>query len=233
MKDSASETERIRKAYGQRDVRVPAGRYSLFNKANLYIVQRREWEILKCLRARGVSSLENMKVLDVGCGEGMELINLLRYSAKPENLCGIDLLPDRIAKAQRLSPNIEFCCGDATRLPYPDGTFDMVLQFTAFTSILDASMKKSIAGEMRRVLKPGGFVLWYDYHMNNPSNPDVRGVGKKEIFRLFAGCDIRLSRVTLAPPIARALAPCSCLVCHMLEKFKLLNTHYLGAIVKR
>jgi hypothetical protein len=28
---------------------------------------------------------------------------------------------------------------------------------------------------MLRILKPEGMVLWYDYHMNNPGNPDVRG----------------------------------------------------------
>jgi len=40
------------------------------------------------------------------------------------------------------------------------------------------NMKKKIAGEMLRVLKPSGFILWYDYHMNNPKNPDVRGLRK-------------------------------------------------------
>jgi hypothetical protein len=34
---------------------------------------------------------------------------------------------------------------------------------------------------MVRVLKPEGLILWYYYHVNNPSNPDVRGVKCREI----------------------------------------------------
>jgi ubiquinone/menaquinone biosynthesis C-methylase UbiE len=94
-------------------------------------------------------------------------------------------------------------------------------------------MKQRIAKEMLRVLKPLGIILWYDFHMNNPRNPDVRGVKKKEIYELFPDCDIRLKRVTLAPPLARAIAPYSWLACYILEKIPLLRTHYLGVIRKR
>jgi len=38
---------------------------------------------------------------------------------------------------------------------------------------------KKIASEMLRVLKVDGITVWYDFHMNNPQNPDVRGVKKK------------------------------------------------------
>jgi len=59
---------------------------------------------------------------------------------------------------------------------------------------------------MCRVLKPEGLILWYDYHMDNPKNPDVKGVWSHEIYELFPGCEIRLQRATLAPPIVRLLA---------------------------
>ena len=36
-------------------------------------------------------------------------------------------------------------------------------------------MKQAVAEEMLRVLKPQGLILWYDYHVNNPWNKDVRG----------------------------------------------------------
>ena len=74
-------------------------------------------------------------------------------------------------------------------------------------------------------------ILWYDYHMNNPNNPDVKGVKKKEIYELFPNCIIHLKRINLAPPIARAIAPYSLLLCYLLEKLKVFNTHYIG--VKR
>src|SRR5262249_32502074 len=80
-------------------------------------------------------------------------------------------------------------------------------QSTVFTSVLDASMKHQMASEMLRVVKDDGLILWYDYHVNNPWNPDVRGVKRREIHQLFGGCRITLRRTTLAPPLARLLAP--------------------------
>jgi hypothetical protein len=55
---------------------------------------------------------------------------------------------------------------------------------------------------MLRVLRPGGRILWYDFFRNNPTNPNVRGVGAAEIRALFPGRRIELRRVTLAPPLA-------------------------------
>jgi hypothetical protein len=68
--------------------------------------------------------------------------------------------------------------------------------------------------------------------MNNPKNPDVRGVKKKEIYEHFPDSEIYLKRITLAPPLTRIIAPYSWLVCYLLEKIKFLNTHYLGVIRK-
>src|SRR5215467_6730268 len=79
-------------------------------------------------------------------------------------------------------------------------------------------MKRQMASEMCRVLKPDGLILWYDYHMNNPWNAGVRGVKKREIHRLFPGCSIDLRRITLAPPFARWIVPRSWLLAYLLER---------------
>jgi len=94
-------------------------------------------------------------------------------------------------------------------------------------------MKKDIAREIIRVLKDDGIVLWYDFRYNNPWNPDVKGVNKKEIIELFGDCDYYFSSVTLAPPIARAIAPVSRLICEVLVKIPFLRTHYLAVIKKK
>ncbi len=93
-------------------------------------------------------------------------------------------------------------------------------------------MKKRISQEMVRVSKTDGIILWYDFHMNNPKNPDVKGVKKREIYELFPECQIKLKRITLAPPIARIIAPHSTILCHLFEKLGFLNTHYIGVIKK-
>ena len=46
-------------------------------------------------------------------------------------------------------------------------------------------MEKVIAYKISRVLQPDGIILCYDYHVNNPNNPDVKGVKKEEIYERF------------------------------------------------
>jgi hypothetical protein len=85
---------------------------------------------------------------------------------------------------------------------------------------------------MLRVLKPNGVVLWYDFHVGNPRNPDVHGIKRLEIAQLFPGCQIALEKITLAPPVVRRLAPYSWVGCYMLSAVSWLCTHYLGTIQK-
>lgn len=228
-----SEEDRIAAVYAGRRQSVPPNRYSYFNPANLWITQVREREVLRLLRQAGFRDLASRRILDVGCGTGHWLRQLVLWGARPEFLTGVDLLPDRIAEARQLCPQaVQLRCGSAAAIGFPDQNFDLVLQSTVFTSVLDGGMKQAIAQEMLRVVKPEGMILWYDFRVNNPRNPDVRGVGKSQIQTLFPGCRIRLQRVTLAPPLARRLAPYSTLACELLQKLPCLCTHYLGLIWK-
>jgi hypothetical protein len=106
---------------------------------------------------------------------------------------------------------------------------DLALQFTAFSSLLDQNIKTRMAQKMLRVLKPQGMILWYDFWLN-PTNRATRGIGKGEIRRLFPHCTFAFQRITLAPPIARAVIKVSWGFCALLEKMQILNTHYLVAI---
>ncbi len=91
-------------------------------------------------------------------------------------------------------------------------------------------MKKNIAMEALRVLKPSGLIIYYDFYYNNPKNRNVKKVKKSEIYELFLDCDIELKRITLAPPLVRMIAPYSYLACYILECSRIINTHYLGII---
>jgi len=189
--------------------------------------------VLRLLEAQGCCPLAKKRILEIGCGTGHWLRALIQWGARPENLVGIDLLDERIGEARRLCPQgVELRRANAAALEFPDGTFDIVLQATVFTSILDADLKRQVAREMLRVLKPEGIILWYDFHMDNPRNPNVRGVKRAEIGGLFTGCCVALKRTTLAPPLARVLAKYSWLACWVLEKMPFLCTHYLGVIRK-
>ena len=90
-------------------------------------------------------------------------------------------------------------------LPWPDASFDLVSQFTVFSSILDPAVKQQVAAEMRRVVRPGGKILWYDLRKSNPMRPVCGGLSRAEHKPnwLFPGCAIRFRNATLAPPVAR------------------------------
>jgi ubiquinone/menaquinone biosynthesis C-methylase UbiE len=228
-----SEIERIKRAYERRKTEDKGRFYSYFNQANLFIIHQREKALIHSLKQLGLTDLSDRKILDIGCGTGGFLREFVKYGARPKNLYGIDLLEERIEKARELNPGIDFQCGDASNLPYEDHFFDIVMQFTVFTSILDSGMKEKIASEMLRVLKADGTIIWYDYYVNNPWNPDVKGVKKKEIQELFPNCVLSLKRVTLAPPIVRTLVPFSSLLCLILDKVPFLRSHYLGKIRRK
>lgn len=96
-------------------------------------------------------------VLDVGTGTGVNLFEAARWLAPTRLLCGIDISPGMISiarqKAAALRLPAHFTVGDAERLPYPDGLFDLVICNSAFHWFTN---KAAAMAEMRRVLRPGG-----------------------------------------------------------------------------
>lgn len=224
-----SEADRIREEYRRRGREIPEGFYDLDRPANLFLRQGQERALLRALREERLIPLAG-PVLEVGCGSGNWLEMLERFGARRGDLHGIDLDPERVARAAGRFPGADLRAGDASRLPWEDRRFGLVFQGTVFSSILDPDMRQQVATEMLRVLAPGGAVVWYDFFVDNPSNPNVRGVRRGEIGELFPGCRVRLRRATLAPPLARRVVPVSWTLAALLEALRVLDTHYLGVI---
>ena len=226
-----AEEARIHEAYARRA--VAAQSYSWFDAGHIFMVQEVEQRMLGALRRHDMVPLQPKKILEIGCGNGHWLREFIKWGANPQNLAGTDLLAERLAQASRLSPpGVAFITGNAAELEFSDESFDIVLQATVFTSMLDFTLKQKVAAEMLRVLRPTGIVLWYDFRVNNPRNPDVRGIKRAEIERLFPACRIDLEATTLLPPLVRALARYSWLSCYMLSALPWICTHYLGTIRK-
>jgi ubiquinone/menaquinone biosynthesis C-methylase UbiE len=154
---------------------------------------------------------------------------MLEFGVDPGHLHGVDLLVERVSAARERLPHLPLVCASGARLPYSAGTFDVVLQFTVFSSILDRSLCYTVARELLRVLSPGGCILWYDFWIN-PVNRQTRGISPAEIRKYFPSSRISFKRITLAPPIARRIVPLSWSSATFLEKLSFLNTHYLAAI---
>jgi ubiquinone/menaquinone biosynthesis C-methylase UbiE len=227
---SLAEEARVREAYARR---IPGDRYAFTNPAHLFTMHEREAAVLALLARERLLPLGERSALEIGCGGGQWLLDFVRWGADPKRLHGIDLLPERIAQARRVCPpGVALSLAAGSAVPYPDARFDLVLQATVFSSILDPSVRRAMAAEMLRVLRPGGAVLWYDLRVNNPANPDVRRVGRAEIAALFPGCRLTLQRATLAPPLARLLAARAAGLARVLAAVPALRTHHLGLFWK-
>jgi ubiquinone/menaquinone biosynthesis C-methylase UbiE len=228
----SSELRRIREFYRRRERTVSAERYSNLDPAYLF-----QWTSLKeqasqLLAEKIAIPLSECRILDVGCGDGRWLNAFVELGAEPRNLLGIDLLSERINAAKQNCPSqIALHCNDASKLPFANVSFDILISFTVFSSILDSGLRISVADEMFRVLRPGGLILWYDFFLSKPWNRDVRGISSREVLTLFPRGRVSLRRMTLAPPIARTVAWNHALL-ERLSSVCCLCTHYFGAVEK-
>jgi SAM-dependent methyltransferase len=169
--------------------------------------------------------------LELGCGEGGVLLEFLTFGAEHARLHGTELLHDRVRRARQRVPHVPLTCADGQSLPYATGTFDLVTQYTVFSSVLDDEVRANLAREMLRVVRrPDGMILWYDFWLN-PTNRQTRGIRRAEVRRLFPDCRCTFVRTTLAPPIARRLIKLGWGICYLLERLALFNSHYLVSIV--
>ena len=230
---SEREVQRLQAVYQeyQADEAVQA-RWSSANPGNRANDQARRQRLRRMLEEAGVFPLTDQRILDVGCGSGHVLAGLIEWGASAKRLYGVDLVAERIEAARRRLPEADFRQANAETLDFDDACFDLVFLFTVFTSILDETMARNVAQEVRRVLKPGGAVVWYDFRRDNPRNPHVRGVPRREIATLFPGFEIRLHTVTLLPPLARHLGKLTPVLYPILTTFPLLRTHLLGLLIK-
>lgn len=172
------------------------------------------------------------RCLEVGFGDGTWLVDLLSFRIRETSLHGVEIDPARAAVARRRLPAAHLVVTDGSGLPYRDGAFPLVLVSTVFTSILDTELQNALAGDITRVLAPGGVLLYYDFAVNNPRNPHVRGVPRRRVRELFPTLRGEVRRATLAPPLVRRVAPFSVALAELLHHVPLLRTHLLAVLKK-
>ena len=227
-----NEIEKIAERYERRKA-VVGDRYARFNPEVVASTQERQRALVSLLKTQGIADLAGLDVLEIGCGSGSNLQELLLLGAKPENLVGNELLPERVEQARRMLPQgVRLFPGDASVLPFAEASFDIVYQSTVFSSILDDALQSRIADAMWRWVRPGGGVLWYDFTFNNPANPDVRGVPLKRVRELFPQGRTASARVTPAPPISRRVVRIHPMMYAAFNALPLLRTHVLCYIQK-
>ncbi|HOX57011.1 MAG TPA: class I SAM-dependent methyltransferase [Candidatus Paceibacterota bacterium] len=231
--ETRAEVDRLRRVYrGYTAGGYERSKWLDANKGNQAIRHERELETRKLLQQAGLLPLGDRRILDIGCGTGEQLAVFANWGARPQNLFGVDLMPERVRAAQLKFPQITFQLANAEALPFRDGSFNIVAALTVFTSILDQQMRGNICREIERILVPGGGVLWYDFRINNPLNQHVRGVSRKQIQRLFPDFRMTLKTISLLPPLARRLGLLTDRLYAPLRSLPFLRTHLLGLLIK-
>ena len=216
--------------------RAATERYRMTNPDVWHAVQERQRAMLGLFARLGWADVSMRSVLEVGCGSGGNLLELLRLGFAPEHLAGVELLPERLAAARHVLPAaLALHAGDALALPahaVAPASVDAVCVSTVFSSLLDDAYQQRLADAMWGWVKPGGGVLWYDFTVDNPRNPDVRGVPRSRIEALFPQGRVQARRVTLAPPIARAVVRVHPGLYPLCNALPLLRTHLLAWVGK-
>lgn len=88
--------------------------------------------------------------LEIGCGEGRVARDL---SARGHRVTGLDAAPSMVRAARLADPDGQYVVGDAARLPFAEGSFDLVV---AYNSLMDVEDMPAAVREAARVLEPDG-----------------------------------------------------------------------------
>lgn len=156
------------------------------------------------MRRIGRLDLEGMKILDVGCGTGRLLRLFVDMKGLPDGLYGVDIQEESLAHARKVSHlDIHYNLFDGHTLPFQDAEFDLVTQFVVFSSIGLDTLRRKLASEMVRVVKPGGYVFWWDMPVT------VLEAGKESLNLddLFPGLPRTEIRVGMMPRPSECLRP--------------------------
>ena len=113
-------------------------------------------------------------VLDLGCGAGLDAILAARHVGPEGTVIGIDMTTEMLDKAKQSAVaagvgNVEFHLGEGDDLPVEDQTVDVVVTNGVFNLCLD---KPKVLSELRRVLRPGGYLQMADILLHDDVTQD-------------------------------------------------------------
>ena len=203
--DKQAEQDRIQAVYRHWHGGAALDRYAWHRPEILQQVAARSRAFAALLTETVGGDLSRLRILDVGCGTGGFLRQLIDWGAAPARLTGVELQPDRLDAARRVTAaGVQWRLGSLDTMMLRG--FDLVSAQTVFSSILDPAQRRALADQMWRTLRPGGWCLVFDFRYDNPRNRNVRKVTRAELEGWWPGARSRYRSLMLAPPLHRLLA---------------------------
>jgi ubiquinone/menaquinone biosynthesis C-methylase UbiE len=134
-------------------------------------------------------------ILEVAPGPGYHAVELARLGHR---VTGLDISHTMVEIARAHGPEVDFQQGDATAMPFPDASFDLIVCQAAFKNFLDPV---AALNEMRRVLRPGGVAVIQDLNATATRADIYAEVARMDLTSLNAA----ITRLTLTWLKRRAL----------------------------
>ncbi len=115
------------------------------------------------------------RVVDVGSGAGFDSFIAAGQVGPTGHVIGVDMTPEMLEKSRATASmlglaNVEFREGIAERLPVEDGSADVAISNGVFNLCSD---KRAVFDEIRRVLRPGGWLQFADIANGRPVAPEA------------------------------------------------------------
>lgn len=151
------------------------------------------------------------RILDYGCGYGRQLAELSRLGYR--DLAGVDTSRAMVERARRQLRGVAIDVCEAARAPHPDASFDAILLSAVLTCIVRDEEQRAVIGEIRRMLRPGGFLLLTDFLLHS----DARNLERYEcstnasgiygVFEIDGGALLRHHRLEWILTLTEAFEP--------------------------
>jgi SAM-dependent methyltransferase len=230
--DKQAELDRIKDVYKQWHGGAALSRYAWHRQEVQQQVAARSRAFATLLPATLGSDLSGLRVLDVGCGTGGFLRQLIDWGADPAKLTGTELQQDRLDHARGFTAEgVNWRLGTLDTMALHG--FDLVSAQTVFSSILEPGLRRELASQMWRSLRPGGWCLVFDFRYDNPRNKHVRKVTRAELDAYWPGERSRYQTLMLAPPIHRMLSKAPWLAADILTALAPpLRSHFMYMVQK-